>query len=155
MDDTQVQETKRDSNGRFLSPPPGAAPPITSDNARAMVQKRIEKYRRRAVRAIVDEAKSIDPTVSIGADAFGLVAAKQFSALMDSDKPAFADLERLHKLMTGADPSNSQRGNEPPPPGAIIADPDALHRLLELIEADKRQAVDQARAIDATDTRNE
>jgi hypothetical protein len=112
-----------------------------------MVQKRIEKYRQRAVRAIVDEAKSIDPTVSIGADAFGLVAAKQFSALMDSDKPAFADLERLHKIMTGAD-ANSQRENVSPPPGAIIADPDTMVRLMQLMEADKQQAVDQARAVD-------
>jgi hypothetical protein len=147
MDDTQT-EVKRDKNGRWLVPPKSPAP-ITHDNARQMVQKRVEKYRRAAVQRIVDEAKSIDPTVSVAADAFGLLAAKQFTTIMDSDKPAMQDVERLHKLMTGADPANSQRENVSAASGAIIADPDALHRLLELIEADKRQAVDRARAVDA------
>jgi hypothetical protein len=121
-----------------------------------MAQKRWEKYRRQAVKKIVEEAKSIDPSVSVGADAFGLVAAKQFTALMDSDKPAMDQLEKLYKMMTGVNTEESRRENASAP-GAISGSPEALLRLVEIIERDRRQAVDAARSTDgeATDTRSD
>jgi hypothetical protein len=157
MLDTQNNKTDvlRDKNGRWLVAPKSPAP-ITHENARSMVQKRWDNYRRAAVKRIVDEAKSVDLSVSTGADAFGLVAAKQYTALMDSDKPKLDDLERLQKMMTGM-VANSQRENVDALPGAVIAAPETLLRLIELLEADKAAAVERARAIDAEsiDTRNE
>ena len=139
---------KRDKNGRFLAVPEGAAPPITSATARDMVQRRVEKYRRAMVSRIVGEAKSIDPSVSVGADAYALVASKQFSALMDSEQPRINDLARLGQMMTGADVAENARrehGATPAPaPGTISASPDTLIELIRAIEAerDRRQAID-------------
>lgn len=49
---------ERDSKGRFITLPKGAAPPITSDTARDMVRKREEKrirlYNEGAKRAVLD-----------------------------------------------------------------------------------------------------
>jgi hypothetical protein len=157
MEDTQTKTDIRDNKGRWLVPPPGSEKTrITADNARQMVQKRVEKYRRAAVQKIVEEAKSIDPSVSVAADAFGLLAAKQFTTIMDSEKPAMADVEKLHRLMTGGD-GNSQRENAQAAPGAISGTPDALMQLVDMIEKQRAAAVDQARAVDATvtDIRNE
>ena len=153
MDDTQTN-VLRDERGRWLVAPKSPAP-ITHDNARSMVQKRWDNYRRAAVKRIVGEASSIDPTVSTGADAFGLVASKQFAALMDSDKPKLDDLERLYKMMTGAVAANAQRADvQDAPPGALIGTPETLLRLAELIERERSAAVDKARAIETT-TRSE
>lgn len=160
MEDTQeitTQEPKalRDERGRMLAPLPGKHT-ITKADASILARKRWDKYRQQAVKRIVDEAKSIDPSVSVGADAFGLVAAKQYAALMDSEKPRIADLEKLGQIMTGmsADP---QRANEAAPPNAISAAPAQIMELVDLIERHRAAAVDAARAVDAeaTDTRNE
>lgn len=158
-EDTQTQtKDVRDDNGRWLAPPPGSENTrITTANARTMAQRRWENYRRAAVRAIVEEAKSIDSEASTGANAFGLVAAKQYSALMDSDKPRIADLEKLGQIMTGM-VASSQRENAAAPGETLIsAPPEALMHLVDLIERQRSAAVDRARAVDvdATDTRNE
>jgi hypothetical protein len=54
------REVKRNARGQFLAPPPGSAPPITSDSARDMVRLREEKRRRLynigAQRMVQDEA---------------------------------------------------------------------------------------------------
>jgi hypothetical protein len=163
MEDTQVESrTKVLKNGAVYDLDRGrivssknVTTKITSENAVALSRKRHEANRRAVVRAVVGEAQSIDPTVQTPADAYGLLMANQYTKLLDSQKPDVGQAEKLGKIMTGMDLEISQRENTPPPPGSIIADPDALHRLLELIEADKRQAVDRARAVDATDTRND
>jgi hypothetical protein len=154
MDDTQVQ-AQRDSKGRMLAPLPGSHV-ITKADASSLARKRWEKYRQAAVKRIVGEAQSIDPDVQTPADAFGLVAAKQYTTLMDSDKPRITDLEKLGQIMTGIS-EEPRRENTPGASNSITGSPEALLRLVELIEADKRQAVDQARAVDAdsTDIRNE
>ena len=157
MEDTQIMTDIRDSKGRWLAPPPGSEKTrITTENARSMVQRRWEKYRRQAVKRIVEEAKSIDLSVSTGADAFGLAAAKQFAALMDSDKPVIDQLERLYKLMTGMD-AEARRENAGGASGdSITGSPAALLDLLRLIEAERQAAVERARAVDGevTDTRS-
>jgi hypothetical protein len=97
----------RGPDGRFL---PGTRPGniITPANARELAAKRHEAYRRAAVRRIVGEAESIDPSVSTGADAYALVASRQYVALMDHDKPRIEDLERLGALMTDYSPRQQQ-----------------------------------------------
>jgi hypothetical protein len=137
----------RDNNGRFLTVPPNAAPRFTTDTAKSAVQKRVEKYRQATVKRIVLEAKSIDPTVETPSDAFGILAAKQYTAIMDSERPAMQDVERLHKLMTGAS-VESQRENVPTS-GIIAASAETMMQLLNMIEARQSAAVDKARAIDA------
>lgn len=154
MRDMDNQLAKRDAKGRMLEPLPGGKP-ITTANARSMVQKRWENYRRKAVEAIVGEAKSVDLSVSTGADAYALLAAKQFSALMDSDKPVVDQLEKFARLMTGND-EKSQRAHEgenasAPGSGQVSASVETLLRLVEQIEEHKRQAVDKARAIDGVE----
>jgi hypothetical protein len=151
MEETQVEV--RDERGRMIEPLPGKHT-ITKADASILARRRWEKYRQQAVKKIVEEAKSIDLSVSTGADAFGIVAAKQFTALMDSDKPRIADLEKLGHIMTGMDTQNSQRENAAEN-SKILASPEALMELVGMIEREKRQAVDQARAINGTtDTRN-
>lgn len=137
----------RDSNGRFLTIPKGAAPPITSANARDMVAKRVAKYRQAALKRILTEAQSIDPTVSTSADAYGLVAAKQYTTLMDSDKPAIDQLDKLHKLMTGESGGNSQRAHEATT-GTISLDASALLYLADLLAQHREHVTAQARAVD-------
>jgi hypothetical protein len=123
-------------------------PPFTSETARAAVNKRWEAYRRQAVQQITKEAQAIDPTVTTGAAAFGLVASKQYAALMDSDKPRIADLERLGVLMTGKqDAENPSRANVPA--GEISAAPAAVIELLTLLEAHMQAEREKARAIDS------
>jgi hypothetical protein len=98
----------RGADGRFL---PGTRPAnviASSADARALAAKRHEAYRRAAVRRIVGEAESIDPSVSTGADAYALVASRQYVALMDHDKPRIEDLERLGALMTDYSPRQQQ-----------------------------------------------
>jgi hypothetical protein len=137
----------RDKNGRMIAPLPGAAPRITSDNARDMVARRVAKYRQAAIKRIVGEASSIDPSVSTGADAFGLLAARQYSALIDSDKPAVDHLERLYKIMTGSG-DNSQRAHEPVA-GTISLDAQSLLDLADLLARQREHVTAQARAVDA------
>jgi len=153
MKETQLEV--RDERGRMIQPLPGKHT-ITKADASILARRRWEKYRQQAVKRITDEARSVDLTVSTGADAFGLVAAKQFTALMDSDKPRITDLEKLGQIMTGMDAKNPQR-EDTSENSKISATPAALHELITLIERDRRLAVDQARSMDtnATDTRNE
>ena len=94
----------RDERGRMLANLPGTEnKAITSQNAPALARKRAENYRRAAVRRIVGEAAAVDPSISSGADAFAIVAARQWAALMDYEKPRIEDLQRMRDLMTGAD----------------------------------------------------
>ena len=141
--------TLRDSNGRMLAPLPGAAPPITSDNARAMVKRRQEKYRRAAVERITKIIAEVDPEVSNGAMAFAVIAAEQAKTLMTSKDPKFSDVERLGRIMTGAvDEGRRDHDAGGTPAGQVSAAPAALLDLVRLIEQEKRAAVDQAQAAD-------
>lgn len=135
----------RDERGRMLAPLPGTKP-ITNANARSMAERRWQKYRQEAVKRITDEIASIEPGVSTGAAAFGVIAAKQAVALMDSEKPRIGDLEKLGQIMSGHTPENSRRENAAAPAGAIVAPPAALLELVGLIEQRQRLAVDAARA---------
>ncbi len=150
------EQITRRPDGKWITAPKSPAP-ITHANARSMAQRRWEKYRRQAVKKIVEEAKSIDPSVSVGADAYGLVAAKQFTALMDSEKPRIADLEKLGHIMTGMDAEPRRENTPDGSDSSITASPQALMQLVSMLEESKAAAVDRARAVDAdsTDIRSE
>jgi hypothetical protein len=154
MEDTQITQSRLKTlkNGAVYSLDEKRivkAPVMSSEAASALARRRWEKVRRKAAQRILGEAKSIDVEVRTPADALALLYAKQYTTIMDSDKPVIEQVEKLTRIVTGNDASQSQRANVSAPPGSIVADPDALHRLLELIEQDKQAAVERARAIDA------
>jgi len=89
---------------------------ITAENSTVLLRRRWENYRRAAVKRIVGEAQSIDRDVSTGADAFALVASKQFVALMDYDKPRIDELEKLGEIMAGGKQDQPEQT-----PGALLS----------------------------------
>jgi hypothetical protein len=113
-----------------------------------MAKRRWDIVRQKAAQAILDEGKAIDFSVRTPADALALLAAKQYTALMDSDKPVIEQFERLVRFVTGND-VNPQRENAAAPGTVTFGDPDTLVRLFELVGNDKQQAVDRSRAVDA------
>ena len=98
----EIENKIRDDKGRFKKGANGLGRPITSQNAAALARKRWENYRLAALRRVVEEAKSIDPDISTSAGAYGLLMAKQYTALIDSDKPRMDDVEKFAQLLGGA-----------------------------------------------------
>ena len=149
--DNDTQETQpalRDKRGRMLAPLPGEKP-FTSVTARTAVQRRWEKFRLASNNRITREAASIDPTVKTPADAFALVATKQYTTLMDSDKPKIADLEKLGNIMTGtAQGERDAQREDAPKNGEISMNAGTLIELVTQLERHKARAIEQARAID-------
>lgn len=77
---------------------------ITPDEAREMAHKRWDKYREATASRIVKEAQAIDSSIETEEDAWALVVAKTYIAIMDSDKPRGDDLEKVGRAM-GAIPN--------------------------------------------------
>ena len=137
-DDNTQPVALRDERGRMLAPLPGTRP-ITHENARMLVEKRWANYRRAAVQRVTDEMRGFDPSIKGGADAWGMLVAKQAVALMDSDKPRGDDLYRIGQVM-GALPTSlearaaeaasaSQTVNVQLPPEAAVLLVDLLREL--------------------------
>lgn len=151
MADQELQIAKRDDRGRMLEPLPGTTP-FTSVTARNAAAKRWEKYRRVGNQKLVEQFGKDGLDVSSPADVYGLILAKQAKALHDAKDPKLTDVEKLGRLMTGHASEEARRGNEGGasiPPGAIVAAPGALAELLQILERDKRAALDKSQAIDA------
>lgn len=130
----------RDERGRMLANLPGTKP-ITQENTHELARLRVEKYRRAALRRIVGEAQSVDPSVSTGADAYAIVAAKQWAALMDYDKPRIDELKTLRDLMTGLEAVNDA-------PSQVVTH---VHQM----DADTVALLEQIAQSQATHTRSE
>ena len=148
MDEKQEQQVVREKNGNWIVPPKSPAP-ITHANARSMAEKRWAKYRQEAVKRITDEIASIEPGVSTGAAAYGVIAAKQAVALLDSEKPRIGDLVKLAELMTGkaagTEPSRDNAGA-----AKISVSASTLVQLAREIEAYAQAERDKARAVDGS-----
>jgi hypothetical protein len=123
---------------------------LTSDKARELVKRRVELKQERIM---AGAAKVLERTggwdMPNDLDVVEAIGEAVMESALDIDSKKQIEAAKFILAEAGLSASQSQRDHEPTPPGAIIADPDALHRLLELIEADKRQAVDRARAVDA------
>lgn len=94
-----MNEIQRDSNGRFL---PGTKPPNTiktTADARSMAAKRWNKAAQASRDRITREAASIDPEVRNVYDAHALMMAKQYTTILDSDRPRMDDAEKLAQLL--------------------------------------------------------
>lgn len=99
IDDATAEKPLRDEKGRLLRKLESGAPTITPETARSMVARRWDNYRRAAANRITREAAAIDPTVNTPADAWGVVVAKQYTALLDADKPRGDDLYRMGQII--------------------------------------------------------
>jgi hypothetical protein len=123
---------------------------LTSDKARELVKRRVELKQERIM---AGAAKVLERTggwdMPNDLDVVEAIGEAVMESALDIDSKKQIEAAKFILAEAGLSASQSQRDHEPPPPGSIVADPDALHRLLELIEADKRQAVDRARAVDA------
>jgi hypothetical protein len=155
MEDTQLQEprTKVLANGavydldkkRIVS---GAL--LTSDKAKELVKRRVELKQERI---IAGAAKVLERTggweLPNELDVVEAIGEAVMESALDIDSKKQIEAAKFILAEAGLSASQSQRENASTPPGSIVADPDALHRLLELIEQDKQAAVERARAIDA------
>jgi len=125
---------ERDERGKMLAPLPGTQP-ITHATARSMAALRWEKARKSAANRIMREAASIDPTVSTWYEAWGILAAKQYLALMDSDKPRGDDLYRIGQVMGALPTSLEARAMEQQAPASAgqVVPADIARGLIELL----------------------
>lgn len=125
----------RGEGGRFAKGTKTHAP-ITKENAHLLARKRWEKFRQTAASRIVREAAAIDPTIATPADAYGLLAAKQYTALLDYDKPRIDELVDMGILMTGHNPRQAAQDTD----AATIAQgvSDGIAQALERIARDVR-----------------
>ena len=89
--DTLIHAEPRKITGRNG----GTLTPITSATARDLAKRRWAKFRQAAARRVTAEAQAIDPTATTAAEAWGLAVAKQYTALLDSDKPRGDDMIRI------------------------------------------------------------
>lgn len=126
----QVMETVtlRDERGRFLE---GTKPINTiksSADARMMAQKRWNKAAQKARDRITREAASIDPTITNVYDAHALMLTKQYTTILDSDKPRMDDAEKLSQML-GLAPRNVEL-REPTLPQIQAGDVDAVLMLV-------------------------
>lgn len=124
----------RDDRGRFVKGAEAQGKPIKSSaDARTMAQKRWAKARLAAADRVTREAAAIDPSVNTWADAWGLVTAKQYTALMDSDKPRGDDLLAIGRAI-GAMPSDADRMQLQQAQIQPNAQPDIVLALLALVD---------------------
>jgi len=131
------EQVVRDARGRWVpgTLPAGAAPPITSENARDMIRRRQEKYRSAAVRRVLGEVQAVAADVVTPADAWGFIVARQAVALIDSDKPRLLDTKILGQLL-GAVPTELERGNDQGGPALVLNTEGAamVGKLLDLVK---------------------
>lgn len=95
------------ANGR------GTLTPYDSTRAREAAHKRWEKYRRDAADAVAKEAGSIMPGSSTPGAAWGILNARLYQQIMDSDKPRGGDVEILGRNI-GALPRLTDAGTAQP-----------------------------------------
>lgn len=86
----------RGPGGKFL---PGTRPPnlITKENASALARRGVEKYRRAAAKAVLDEVKTVDLNVKHPYAAWGYLVADQARKLLEKRAPNAQVMEMVGK----------------------------------------------------------
>lgn len=126
----------RAANGKFL-PGTKSPHPITRDNAREMLEKRAQKAALRARQRVVREAAAIDPDVHDIYDAHALMLAKQYIAILDSDKPRMGDAKELSDMLGTSVPYRMQQDTGASV-AAVVADMADLTRVwLDVMQAQR------------------
>ncbi len=110
----------RNEKGHWLAQHPGAVP-ITHENARELQARRWMLATERTAQWITKEAQSIDPDIRDVADAHAFMWSKQYTTIIDSDKPRTDDAERVSQAMgtmpRNADLRQTQQAGLPMPQG--------------------------------------
>lgn len=164
MDDTQnVRILKNGAvydldKKRIVANPGGGTTAITSETASQLHARRQELKQQRimagAAKVLERSGEWEVPNDLDVVEAIGEAVA--LSALDPTSKKQI-DAAKFILSESGLSVANSRRENEPPPSGSIAATPEALMRLVGMIEAERSAAVERSRAVDgdATDIRNE
>ena len=133
MSDKQETNGKivRGEGGKFA---PGTVPPvqITSANARSLAKRRWEKAAQTSRNRVIREAASIDPDVRTIYDATALLLAKQYTTLIDSDKPRMDDTEKMMQLLGVAPRSSDLKGEETTADAPVTAIRDIMLMIYDL-----------------------
>lgn len=116
---TKIENTSngiivRNDNGRFAKGT-NAINKFTPDNARLMVQKRIDKFRRSAAIGITKEIMSIDSSVTNVYDAWQFINARFASQIINSDIPRGDDIRALGQnigAISSKDNNNNNQSNQ-------------------------------------------
>jgi hypothetical protein len=140
---------ERDANtGRMVRPPTAAL--ITPEKANDFLRRRQELKQERI---IAGAAKVLERTggweLPNELDVVEAIGEAVMEKALDIDNKGQIDAAKFILAEAGLSASQSQRENAPTQPGAITGDPETMMRLFELMEKDKQQAVDRARAVDA------
>lgn len=112
------------ANGR------GVLTPYDSARAREAAAKRWDKYRRDAADAVAKEAGSIMPGSSTPGAAWGVLNARLFQQIMDSDKPRGGDVEILGRNIGALPRLNDVQGQGQGNTTNILAISDTAARAL-------------------------
>lgn len=121
----------RGEGGKFA---PGTVPNniITPANARSLAKKRWEKAAQTSRNRVIREAASIDPDVRTIYDATALLLAKQYTTLIDSDKPRMDDTEKMMQLLGVAPRSSELKGEEATDDAPVTAIRDIMLMIYDL-----------------------
>ena len=121
----------RGEGGKFA---PGTVPNniITPANARSLAKRRWEKAAQTSRNRVIREAASIDPDVRTIYDATALLLAKQYTTLIDSDKPRMDDTEKMMQLLGVAPRGSELKGEEATADAPVTAIRDIMLMIYDL-----------------------
>jgi hypothetical protein len=165
MEDTQVittnARTKVLSNGAVYDMDKKkivAGAVLTSDKAKELVKRRMELKQERV---LAGAAKVLERTgdwdTPADLDVVEAIAEAAMEKALDVDSKGQIDAAKFILTEAGLSAAQARREDAPGAPGSISGSPEALMRLVALLEAERSAAVDRSRAIDveSTDIRNE
>jgi hypothetical protein len=116
----------------------------SSSQGRELANRRYEQAQEAVRAAVLREVAGIsDIPINTPEDAFSFVVAKQTTALIDSDKPRFDDVERLGQLMGTVERSRDRQQTQDTATDAVTV---ALLALVDMMgdkhRQDDRQVID-------------
>jgi hypothetical protein len=144
---------------RIVANPGGGTTAITSETASQLHARRQELKQQRLM---AGAAKVLERTgdwdMPGDLDVVEAIGEAAMEKALDIDSKGQIDAAKFILTEAGLSAANSRRENTPDGSGSgITGSPEALMQLVAMIEAERRHAIDQARAVDAesTDIRNE
>lgn len=144
--------------GRIVANPGGGTTAITSETASQLHARRQELKQQRLMAGAAKVLERLgDWTDPNDMDVVEAVGEAVMENAINPDSKKQIDAAKFLFTEAGLTVAQSRRENAADAPNSITGSPEALMQLVTMIEQDRRQAVDQARAIDveATDIRNE
>jgi hypothetical protein len=165
MEDTQVittnTRTKVLSNGavydldkkRIVANPGGGTTAITSEKASEFHARRQELKRQRIMAGAAKVLERVgDWETPNDMDVVEAIGEAVMENALDVDSKKQIEAAKFILTEAGLSAADARRGNEQDSGNSISGSPEALMRLVALLEAERSAAVDRARAIDVTAT---